>query len=159
MSGDDQISFRDHFDARINDVVKHFDSRFNEIDKREIVNNDNVKLARENVELRLKELNEIRKMASDWAERFADKTAVIALDEKSQQRHKEILTKIESLTKEFDALTENHYRENVLKITNLEKYVSTLKGAIWILGGIGIFAGFVVPIVLKYLPVMLMRGP
>ena len=46
MSGDDQISFRDHFDTRINDVVKHFDSRFNEIDKRETVNNDNVKLAR-----------------------------------------------------------------------------------------------------------------
>ena len=66
---------------------------------------------------------------------------------------------MESLTKEFEALTENHYRENALGIINLEKYVSTLKGAIWILGGIGICAGFVVPILLKYLPVMLMRGP
>lgn len=66
----------------------------------------------------------------------------------SSSRHNTITAKVESMERDFG-----------LKIVNLEKYVSSMKGIIWVLAGVGGLAGVIIPILLKYLPILLMRGP
>lgn len=136
-----KVSLKDHFDARLNEV----DRRFTDVVS-------NTALAKEASNIRFDGLNELRKMATDWAIKFADKTEVYAAS-------KELLTKIESVEKDLAHRMEAYQKESLAKIVNLEKYVSSMKGVLWVLSGTFLFISIVVPILLKYLPVLIMRGP
>jgi len=83
----EDISLKDYFDLRINDLKNYIDTKFENLEK---ANN----LARENLDTRLESMNEFRNSMKDQASTYITRKEIEAITEREQIKTRWVVTEI-----------------------------------------------------------------